>query len=88
MYTTDYPNPEQTHGYVANKIVTKEEIEGRPAPEIERYGTLCKSLVQESFQAPPASAYNPKKSKERPRDPPGVGTVPPDRDVSFIMMAV
>ncbi len=82
MYSTEYKRPQTSKGFVPNKIVTKTEIEGIGTHEVEPYGPLCKSLMQESFPAPPTESYLKKAPKPKARDPAAVGTVPPDRDVS------
>jgi hypothetical protein len=75
-----YKPPQGEAGYLPAKIVTKEEVEGVPDAKVVPYGALCKSLVHESFQAPPPEAYQRKPPKTAARDPPAVGTVPPNRD--------
>jgi hypothetical protein len=87
MYSTEYKRPQTSKGFIPNKIVNKAEVEGFMAHQVEPYGPLCKSLMQESYPAPPAEAYLKKLPKDKPRDPPAVATVPPDRDVSDVCVS-
>jgi len=80
MYHSTYKVPQGEQGYQSAKIVTKDDVEGVPEAKVVPYGALCKSLVHESFQAPPAEAYQRKPPKTAGKDPPAVGTVPPNRD--------
>jgi hypothetical protein len=57
IYSTEYKRPQTSKGFVPNKIVSKTEIEGTGPHEVEPYGPLCKSLMQESYPAPPPESY-------------------------------
>jgi len=80
MYHSAYKRPQTSAGYLPAKIVTKDEVEGVAEAKVVPYGALCKSLVHESFQAPPPEAYQRKPPKTAAKDPAAVGTVPPNRD--------